>query len=285
MIFELDVSKRRFFEQICLQLNEIAEKPEHEQNRDLIADFIEGVMLVEIKSLGQKDETFIDQIELPNDVLLGPLMEIKKKMDEAWRDFSLKEVLRSPAAPPPNEPSLPTSGTPIETSTPTPLPQGGNPFDTIAKKTGQAPNSPAGGAPRIGNGHSKAKKRDLTSTEKDSLRAEFIACNGQIEDDACVSMKTRCVGADASIFQVTGFVSYLHRRVAGGEIRLRDIPAYETFIRQHRVLWSTYDSPKYRAMRAAIPLPQTPAVATAGTIINATNPTFTNFPVRQRGAS
>jgi len=102
---------------------------------------------------------------------------------------------------------------------------------------------------RSGNGHKSLKKRDLTDSEKSSIRGFFTEKNGQIENDACVEYKKKEMDPDVAIFQVTGFVSYLHLQIARGKLRVHDMTAYLEFIGSHRNLWATYNSPKYRAMR------------------------------------
>jgi hypothetical protein len=111
------------------------------------------------------------------------------------------------------------------------------------------PETPA----RSGNGHKIEKKRDLTGSEKDGIRSWFYKVNGQIENDLCVSYKGD-MDPDVAIFQVTGFVTYMHLQVAMGKVILSDLKSYFEFIGHHRNLWATYNSPKYRAMRSRLGL-------------------------------
>lgn len=83
---------------------------------------------------------------------------------------------------------------------------------------------------RNGNGHSTTKKRRLQGDEKDTIRKFFIFQNGQIGDDDCVELLKNQQWADLSIFQITGFVSYLHREAARGRIHIRDKQAYHQFV-------------------------------------------------------
>jgi len=101
---------------------------------------------------------------------------------------------------------------------------------------------------RVGNGHKIEKKRDLTDEEKGLIRDFFTGRNGQIENDACVEFKKN-LDPDIAIFQVAGFVTYLHHLIAMGKWTVADMTAYISFLKSHRALWSTYDSPKYRALR------------------------------------
>jgi hypothetical protein len=114
---------------------------------------------------------------------------------------------------------------------------------------------------RSGNGHKILKKRPLTDSEKDNIRVFFKESNGQIESDACVEYKKLAeVDPDVAIFQITGFVSYLHNRVASGELTLSNMPAYFEFIKGHRNLWATYNSPRYQALRARLEICPTEGV-------------------------
>jgi hypothetical protein len=103
---------------------------------------------------------------------------------------------------------------------------------------------------RSGNGHKSLKHRALEPHEKDKIQSQlFIPHNGMIGKDLCVDFKTQKLPGEVSIFQVTGYVTALHIRVAAGKLRVQDKRSYENFIKGHRNLWKTYDSEKYRAMR------------------------------------
>ena len=116
---------------------------------------------------------------------------------------------------------------------------------------------------RSGNGHKSLKKRDLTDSEKNDIRSFFLNKNGQIENNACVEYK-KGMDSEVAIFQVTGFVSYLHLQIACGKLRVHDMSTYLEFIGSHRNLWSTYDSPKYRAMRRKMGIVEEPAGVLTG---------------------
>jgi hypothetical protein len=120
-----------------------------------------------------------------------------------------------------------------------------------------------------GNGHKRMKIRDLEQHEKDKIETLlFVPSNGQIYPDMCVQFKATKLPAEVAIFQVTGYVTALHGRVARGKLHVRNAGAYETFIRNHRALWRTYDSPRYKAMREqALPVNQhrTPRFAAVST--------------------
>ena len=104
---------------------------------------------------------------------------------------------------------------------------------------------------RQGNGHRPAKIRNMTSGEKTTIRSIFLRINGIAENDFWVEVHH---GMDAviAIFQVTGYVSFLHRKVASGTLRLNDLNSYVEHMKTKRNLWATYNSPKYRALRAQL---------------------------------
>jgi len=102
--------------------------------------------------------------------------------------------------------------------------------------------------PRNGNGHKSLKIRDLFDHEKDIIRAEFMNLNGQIKEDACLEIQKK-LGEEVAIFQVTGFVTYLHLQIAEGKLEVRDMMNYLMFLQSHRNRWATYNSPKYRNKR------------------------------------
>ena len=102
---------------------------------------------------------------------------------------------------------------------------------------------------RSGNGHKSLKVRGLDDAEKDKIRRFFLAYNGEIKPDACVSLH-KTMSPDLAIFQITGFVTYLHGECRKGLVPLRNYARYETYLQSHRDQWATYNSPRYIAMRA-----------------------------------
>ena len=78
---------------------------------------------------------------------------------------------------------------------------------------------------RIGNGHKVLKKRKLAEWEKNIIRTEFIKLNGIIHEDFTLPIKAK-LGSDVSPFQVTGFVTLLHKYVKDGSLKLSDMNAY-----------------------------------------------------------
>lgn len=121
----------------------------------------------------------------------------------------------------------------------------------IPEPVKEALTVPSGSSkPRSGNGHKSLKVRDLSDHEKDLIRCFFAERNGCIGNDDCVRWRESRLDSEVAIFQVTGFVTYLHDEVRkGNEDLIRDINVYLTFIQGHRNLWATYNSPKYRALR------------------------------------
>lgn len=115
----------------------------------------------------------------------------------------------------------------------------------------------------VGNGHKSQKIRDLTEKEKELIQKKlFMPANGMIGADACVKFRAKYFPAEVTIFQITGCIVSLHRKVAQGLLNLRDMSAYEKFIRSHRNLWKTYDSPRYQAMRKTRPADPSPILKT-----------------------
>jgi hypothetical protein len=102
---------------------------------------------------------------------------------------------------------------------------------------------------RSGNGHKSLKVRGLDDAERDKIRRFFLAYNGEIKPDACVSLH-KTMSPDLAIFQITGFVTYLHGECRKGLVPLRNYARYETYLQSHRDQWATYNSPKYVSMRA-----------------------------------
>jgi hypothetical protein len=103
---------------------------------------------------------------------------------------------------------------------------------------------------RSGNGHKIAKVRGLDDDEKNHIRRFFQAVNGEIRPDACVALRNAMpTKAEISIFQVTGFVTYMHGEVMAGLATVRNLPRYLAYLQSHRAMWAKYNSPKYAAMR------------------------------------
>lgn len=220
-----------FFE----HLKKVATDKVHEDNVDLIADFVEKVLVVEMKRLENDTETFEQIVEIPDSVVLEPLQKAKKQFDDYFNGFVTSR-----------------GGTPVVEDDPLQL---DIPVPPLSKGEPAFENDPVPTptqfvAKRSGNGHKVNKIRSLYGNEKDTIRAEFLNLNGQIAEDASKPIHAG-LSKEVSIFQVTGFITYLHSLIAGGALEVRDMPAYLTFLQGHRGLWAKYNSPKYQAMRAA----------------------------------
>jgi hypothetical protein len=194
--------------------------PTYEDKRELIADFLDKFLVVEMKRLQDSKDIREETIEIPRDVLLEPLRKARTVIDGEFKKL------------------LGDTTEPVAVQEQLPLDEPDVPADK---------DKPA----RNGNGHLRLKKRELTDAERDTIRASFLKVNGEIDEDSCLPIKAEC-GSEVTIFQVTGFVTYLHRQVAAGATKVRDIQSYESFLKAHRNLWATYDSPKYRAMRGKV---------------------------------
>ena len=100
-----------------------------------------------------------------------------------------------------------------------------------------------------GNNHRQAKVRNLTQAERDKIETQlFLANNGQIDHDQCVKFKVK-LAPEVTIFQVTGWVTACHAKVTRGELKVNNREEYDKFIANHRSVWVTYDSEKYRSMK------------------------------------
>ena len=90
-----------------------------------------------------------------------------------------------------------------------------------------------------GNGHRSLKKRKLNDFEKNYIQQKFYSLEGQLYRNDCVNMRQYLNSiqseSDISPFQVTGFITYLHKEVAKGEIVFQDMDTYN----QHLVLKRT----------------------------------------------
>ena len=194
--------------------------PAYEPIRDTIADFVDKFLVVELKRLQTSNEVITEELEIPQDVLMEPIRQARNAVDEQFRRLLGGEVLTVP-----------------EVKT-----------EALGAPPAIFPDPPK--TPRSGNGHAKMKVRDLRDSERDIISDFFMQKNGQIEDKDCVDFRKASLDSEVAIFQVTGFVSYLHNQIAMGKFEVGDMNAYLVHIQNHRNLWKTYDSPKYRAMRA-----------------------------------
>ncbi len=257
MDITIEYSALSRLENFLAYLKERAKDKIHKDNGDIIADFVDKVMIVELKRLQNEPEVVKEEIELPDEVLATPLKAMKKKFDKVFKDF--------------------VEGNGIEVGEDEE--EGDEETDPATGPGTSVPvsvNTTTDKAPRNGNGHKSEKKRSLKDSERDIIRSEFMNLNGQIEEDACLKIKEK-LDPEVAIFQVTGFVSYLHLEIARGKFEVADMDNYLTFLQNHRDKWATYNSDKYKKMRAA-------NTATVNQSIQPTSssPKFANFPKKRR---
>lgn len=236
MEITIEYSAKERLEKFLSWLKKRAEDKVHKNNGDIIADFVEKVVVVELKRLENDTETITEEIEIPNEVMTEPLKEMKKRFDKTFKDFMEGNGIDSSENVTEDEMS--------EADKQLKAMEREGPISPETEKQLRAMER----KPRNGNGHEKKKKRELTDNERDTIRSEFMALNGQIIDDACVAIKNN-LDPEVAIFQITGFVTSLHKEVREGKTTLKNMNAYEEFLQKHRALWATYNSPKYIAMR------------------------------------
>jgi hypothetical protein len=225
MIVSVECSVKDHIETFFEYLKKRATDKAHTKDADVIADFVDRFIVIEMKRLATKDETFNTDIEIPDSLLLDPLKEAKLKMDKIFEDFFKNKGVTAPSSALEKPP--------------------------ITAEQFEKSLSPATAKPRNGNGHKSLKQRSLLDPERDDIRAEFLSLNGQIDEDACVRLKANKMPKEVAIFQVTGFMTHLHMKVAAGELKVRDLDAYLNFLQGHRDMWARYNSPKYQALRTA----------------------------------
>jgi len=234
-------------------LKDRAIDPIHKDNVDLIADFADKFIVVELKRLANEAETITQNLDIP-DTALAPLyvpyQKAKAKFDAEWRqilnggahvldeDYSDPDTIEAPAPVVPPAVAQPSSTVDPDV----------NKYLGVSDPTPAAPVATATPVKRSGNGHVRGKKRPLMPAEKDQIRADFLALGGKIAEDACKPTLAK-MGQDVTIFQVTGFMTYLHSQVAAGILALPDMDGYIEYIKGHRKIWENYNSPKYQALR------------------------------------
>jgi len=96
------------------------------------------------------------------------------------------------------------------------------------------------------NNHPASRSRGLTRIEKTRIQQAFCENNGILPDDYWAKFPA---ARSLSIFQVTGFVTSLHVKVARGELKVADMQKYLALRKEKRALWSTYNSDRYRNLR------------------------------------
>jgi hypothetical protein len=261
----------------------ISESPDYEDSKDIIADFVDKVMVAEAKKASSDNSVVQEDIEIPDAIFTEPLeakvAEVMKEYDAQWVELrKLAEKISNliggiVAHKDGTVPDLPAAGS--GTPAPEKVPETAAVEDPAVQRRITRHRS--------GNGHQKTKKRPLSDTERDSLRNFFLARNGQIEDDNCVKWRTDNNDPVVGIFQVTGFISYLHREVAEGRTMVRNLASYEEWMRtKYGQLWAQYNEPRFVAVREqnrqAVAAGRKPAARVNGPI----TPAFTSFPRRRQ---
>lgn len=137
---------------------------------------------------------------------------------------------------------------------------------------------------RNGNGHRSEMVRKLNDSERAWLKNRFLQKNGQIANDDCVAFKGQIISESIAIFQITGYISVLHRYVAMGRLELRDLTAYLGWMHEkYHGLWVQYNNQRFTAVRranqAARSREQAPPEITAGPL--STTPSFKAFGKRR----
>ena len=237
----------KMLETFLSYLTKRAADPIHENSRDMIADFVEQFIVVEMK-LPDTEQPYDREIEVSDDVYKKPL-ELAQKQVEVYKTF-LNKVLKAQESIALTAREFLNKGVSQDVFSLDSTEAQINVIDkALAKEDVQdIVTTPSAAEKRNGNGHKSLKVRDLTNGEKDIIRAMFVDINGEITEDACKPIHAR-LDPVVSIAQVTGRVSYHHNQVASGQLQVNDLQKYLTFIQSHRDLWATYNSPKYQALR------------------------------------
>ena len=96
-------------------------------------------------------------------------------------------------------------------------------------------------------------KRSLTEQEEVTIKVEFLKLNGIFEPNKkdCTRIRN-LIGGAVTVFQVTGYVTRLHKEVMSGELIVPNRATYLASLRSHRKHWLTYNGEKYNAMRAQV---------------------------------
>jgi len=213
-------------------LKKRAGDPEHIQNHDVIADFVDKFLVAEMKRLTNEPDVYDETVEIPDDLLLEPLRRAKAQLDKTFEDFLKGKPGTIQAQPVTAE----ESSLQIEQTDKNFILLGGEaePVKVAGK--------------RNGNGHKKVKTRPLTEVEKDDIKAWFVGMNGMVYGDHCRD-KHRTMALDLGVFQVTGIVTQYHYQVADRTISLDDRDAYLNFMANR--FTGLFNSPKYQARLAA----------------------------------
>jgi len=201
------------------------------QNRALIAEFIDKVVLVDAKKT-------TPTAKAPKPYKLD-LSGVKAVVQQQALPILHLPTFTAPQAAPAIV--LPKFEAPVQATV----------FVSNEKPVEQIPIAPK---KRNGNGHKVLKVRSLTPEERDHIAAEFMSLNGQIEEDLCTIIRDDLNAAGdglVSPFQVTGFITLCHSYVAKGKMILADYAAYESFLQSKKsALWMRYNAQWARDLRS-----------------------------------
>jgi hypothetical protein len=202
------------------------------QNRALIAEFIDKVVLVDAKKTTPKATSKPYKLDLSG---------VKAVVQQQAMPILHLPTFTAPQATPAPITLPKFEATPVQAAV----------FVSNDKPVEQIPITPK---KRNGNGHKVLKVRSLTPEERDHIAAEFLSLNGQIEEDLCTIIRDDLNAAGdglVSPFQVTGFVTLCHSYVAKGKMILADYAAYESFLKAKKnALWQRYNAQWARDLRS-----------------------------------
>lgn len=239
MLLTIDMSAKDRLVSLLNWLKKRSNDKTHENNADVIADFVEKIIVVELKRLDSKPETITQEIEVPDDVMAEPLLKMKDSMDTAFQTFMSGKGI-----------TVPQSGSTA------------SPPQPVAPRLVLAVELPAV-TPRNGNGHQTKKVRDLKDSDRKIIDEEFQAVNGEFKDatkSATNNIHPK-LPTEIAIWQVTGRISHLHREIAAGRLEVTDMDSYKTFLEEHKKLWAQYNSPKYQKLRTQQTVNTTPTLS------------------------
>ena len=295
MKITIDRPRKSILDGLLTWIKELSSCPDYESDRDLIADFVDKVVVAEAKKAATDASMVSEEIEVPNEIFEEPL---KKKTEEIKATYAakwaqLKKIINSIdpleggsfvpkliVGPPSEEQASPPEVS-IETN-----PHSYNSTKELDLPIPEPVDSQKITRNRIGNGHKKSMTRRLTGQERDGLRAFFLSKNGMLEDDDCVQYRSLSMDHVVGIFQVTGFISYLHREVAEGRTVVKDLTTYEEWMRtKYGQLWAQYNSPRFVDVRNQNKIARAkgnPATARVSPQQAPLTPAFTHFPKRKQ---
>ena len=199
-----------------------AQDPLHENNKDLIADFLEQVVVVELKRLENDPDEFDTKVEIPDDLIPNqgpnPYVLIRKVVK------ALTEELTDDKGDPIDVDSI--LNIDIEE-------EDGDSDDKKPLTKGKVyTGSSSKGYNRDGNNHKKGKKNPLTDDQKTYITEKFLEKRGELDEKNCSEI-AKHLGLSVNgktPWQVTGWVSELHRKIAAGTLTFALAPVPSALI-------------------------------------------------------